>query len=138
MQMNTIKRNTKNTDKKRVGRGGARGQQSGRGHKGQKQHGLRIRPEIRDMIKKIPKLRGRGIHPNKPLQAKLAVINFDTINSYFNDGETVSPDTLYKLGLISKKDLTNGVKILGRGELTKSVKFENCEFSKTAQEKAGK
>ena len=135
MQIHTLQRNTKNKSTKRVGRGGARGQQSGRGHKGQKQHGLRIRPALRDMIKKIPKLRGRGIHPNKPIQAKPNTINLGQIDAHFTDGEIVSALTLLQKGLIQDKDLSAGLKILGTGEMTKKVTFEGCEFSKTAAEK---
>jgi len=46
--------------KRRVGRGGKRGKTSGRGMKGQKSRaGRRIRPAIRDVMKKFPKKRGQ-------------------------------------------------------------------------------
>ena len=54
MQTHELKRRTPNRKTKKVGRGGLRGKTSGRGHKGQKQHGGHgIRAEIRDQIKKI-------------------------------------------------------------------------------------
>jgi large subunit ribosomal protein L15 len=49
----------KTRDKKRIGRGGKRGGYSGRGQKGQKSRaGRRIRPAERDIILRLPKLRG--------------------------------------------------------------------------------
>ncbi|KKP29686.1 MAG: hypothetical protein UR15_C0010G0005 [Parcubacteria group bacterium GW2011_GWA2_31_28] len=60
MQLHQIQ--TKNSLKKskRIGRGGKRGTYSGKGIKGQKSRaGAKIRPEIRDFIKKLHKLRGR-------------------------------------------------------------------------------
>ena len=57
MQIHQIQRQTKLAKKKIIGRGGKRGTTAGRGTKGQKARaGHRIRPEIRDTIKKIPKL----------------------------------------------------------------------------------
>ena len=59
MQLHQIQ--TKNSLKKskRIGRGGKRGTYSGKGIKGQKSRaGAKIRPEIRDFIKKLHKLRG--------------------------------------------------------------------------------
>lgn len=59
MQLNQIKPVHKLKSKKRVGRGGKRGTYSGTGMNGQKSRaGAKIRPEIRDFIKKTPKKRG--------------------------------------------------------------------------------
>ena len=59
MQLHEIKPTHKLKTKKRVGRGGKKGTYSGRGVKGQKSRaGAKIRPEIRDLIKKMPKKRG--------------------------------------------------------------------------------
>ncbi len=53
--------NIKEKSKKRVGRGGKRGTYSGRGIKGQKSRaGRKMRPAIRDLIQRTPKLRGVG------------------------------------------------------------------------------
>ena len=58
----------KDRKKKRVGRGGKRGTTSGRGTKGQKSRsGHRIRPAERDLLIRIPKLRG---YRNKSIQKK--------------------------------------------------------------------
>lgn len=59
MQTHEIKRNTPNRDRRYVGRGGKRGKTAGRGTKGQNARaGRKIKPVIRDFIKKIPKNRG--------------------------------------------------------------------------------
>ena len=72
MQFHTLKRKTKNKKGKTVGRGGTRGKTSGRGTKGQNARaGRKKRPELRDFIKRVPKLRGRGKNSNKSIQQKL-------------------------------------------------------------------
>ncbi|HEY4495498.1 MAG TPA: uL15 family ribosomal protein, partial [Candidatus Paceibacterota bacterium] len=64
MQLHQLQRNKKARKGIRVGRGGKRGKTSGRGTKGQKARaGHRIRPEIRDAIKKLPKRRGYRFNP---------------------------------------------------------------------------
>jgi large subunit ribosomal protein L15 len=126
----------------RVGRGGKRGTFSGRGTKGQKaRSGRRMRPELRDILKKIPKLRGRGKHSLKPFQIKPLVINVRDLERLFTAGETVSLQTLKEKGAL---DFTlskpRGVKILGTGELKKKLTIEGCEVSESAKakiEKAG-
>jgi len=61
MQWNNLKPRTKRKRSAQVGRGGKRGKTSGRGTKGQNARaGRKKRPEIRDFIKRFPKLRGRG------------------------------------------------------------------------------
>jgi len=59
MQIHQIKPKIKKKNRKIIGRGGKRGTYSGRGIKGQKSRaGRKIRPELRDIIKKLPKKRG--------------------------------------------------------------------------------
>jgi len=59
MQLHEIQPDHKNKSKKRIGRGGKRGTYSGRGMKGQKSRaGHKIRPAIRDLMQRTPKLRG--------------------------------------------------------------------------------
>lgn len=72
MQFHALKRNTPNKKSKQVGRGGKRGKTSGRGTKGQNARaGHKKRPELRDFIKRLPKLRGRGKSSLKSIQTKL-------------------------------------------------------------------
>ena len=64
MQLHEIQPLHENRKEKRVGRGGKRGTTSGRGTKGQRARaGHRIRPAERDLIQRLPKLRGFA---NKP------------------------------------------------------------------------
>jgi len=59
IQLHQIQPEHKLKKKKRVGRGGKRGTYCGRGIKGQKSRaGAKIRPALRDLIKRIPKKRG--------------------------------------------------------------------------------
>ncbi len=72
MQFHTLKRKTPNKKSKQVGRGGTRGKTSGRGTKGQNARaGRKKRPELRDFIKRVPKLRGRGKSSLKSRREKL-------------------------------------------------------------------
>ena len=59
MQLHELKVENKNRAKKRIGRGGKRGTYSGKGMKGQKSRaGRKIRPSVRDLMQRTPKLRG--------------------------------------------------------------------------------
>src|ERR1035437_3199841 len=84
-----------------VGRGGKRGKTAGRGTKGQKaRSGHKIRPEIRDMIKRIPKLRGRGKNSNLSINEKPITINLQSIEAKFKAGDVVSRQTLIEKKII--------------------------------------
>ena len=136
MQIHELKRNNPNKKRKTVGRGGKRGKTSGRGTKGQNaRSGSSRRPEERDLIKKLPKLRGRGVNQNKDFGPKAHPVSLETIEANFESGERVNPEALFKKGLIKK---VNGklslVKILTKGTLTKKIDFKNCLISKTAKE----
>lgn len=138
--MHNLKRKNPNKKKKVIGRGGLRGKTSGRGHKGQKQHGGHgIRSELRDQIKKIPKLRGRGKNSNKSIALDNMPINVATIEAHFAAGETVSPTSLREKGLIKGARARKAdVKILGNGDLSKKVNVEGCLVSASAAEKISK
>lgn len=72
MQFHNLRAKTKRKYAQQVGRGGARGKTSGRGTKGQNARaGHKKRPEMRDIIKRIPKLRGRGKSSLKSFKPKL-------------------------------------------------------------------
>lgn len=137
MQLNTLKRKTPNKSHKRVGRGGGRGKTSGRGTKGQNARaGHKKRPEVREQLKKLPKLRGYAF---KGYKEKPAVVNLSALEAAFATGDTVSPTTLAERGLIrGRKGETPKVKILGTGELTKKLSFTGCTVSLSAKEKIEK
>lgn len=141
MQSHTIKRKTENKKKKTVGRGGTRGKTSGRGTKGQNARaGNKKRPEIRDIIKKLPKLRGRGKNSNKPIELKArATVSLEAISAIFKDGAIVSPETLFANKLIKKSGgMFPAVKILSGGNIAKKITVIDCTTSKTALDKIEK
>ena len=139
MQLHEIKRKTPNKKAPLIGRGGKRGKTSGKGHKGQKARaGRKMRPEIRDIIKKLPKLRGYAFNS---IQDKAFPVALSTIDKSFKDGDRVEPKTLAAKGIIEK---VNGkyppVKILSGGEITKKLIVSGCKVSagaKASLEKAG-
>lgn len=136
MQLHNLKSKTKFHKEKRVGRGGKRGTTSGRGTKGQKARaGHRIRPAERDILKRIPKLRG---YKFKSFRLKPRVVNFYELERKFKSGDTVSPETLLKTGLIGKiKGRMPEVKILGKGILNENFVFKDVDFSNKARLKIG-
>lgn len=118
---------------KRVGRGDASGHgtYSGRGQKGQRarsggRKGLKLKG-IKPIIKKLPKLKGfKSIHP------KFEIINLETLEKKFSDGDVVRPEKMLEVGLI--KSLKDNIKILGRGKLSKKLIIQAHSFSKSAEE----
>lgn len=142
MQHHNLIPKTKNKKTMLVGRGGKRGKTSGRGGKGQTARaGHKSRPELRDFIKRIPKLRGRGVNQNKSPNEKPVIVNLDAIEAVFESGAVISPATLIAKKTISTQDgRIPQVKILGAGDITKKFTIELCLISKQAQvkvEKAG-
>src|SRR3989338_5472724 len=104
MQFHTLKRAHKNKTSTQVGRGGKRGKTSGRGGKGQTARaGHKMYPQIRDMIKRIPKLRGRGKQSFKSFQERHTPVNLEIIEGAYEQGGIVSPETLMSAGIISLK-----------------------------------
>ena len=136
MQINTLKREHPNKKYQQVGRGGTRGKTSGRGGKGQTARaGNKRRPEMRDIIKKIPKLRGYRFHS---ASIKPSPVNVGSLN-IFSAGSVVSPATLFEKNLIRRVGgKLPSVKILGAGEITIKVSVVDCIVSKTAKEKIEK
>lgn len=141
MQLHELQRATPNKKEKRVGRGGKRGKTSGRGTKGQKARaGHKIRPDYREKLKKLPKLRGYAFNS---IEAPALVVNLKDIEANFSAGATVNPKVLIDAGLIRirKNASTNAtVKVLGTGVLTKSITLSGCKVSASAKlaiEKAG-
>lgn len=142
MQFHTLKRTHKNKRSVQVGRGGKRGKTSGRGGKGQTARaGHKVYPQIRDAIKRLPKLRGRGKSSFKSFQVPAIPINLDVLEQVFGNGETVSPETLLEKGTISTKSgRVARVKILGKGTISKKLTVTGCLVSVSAEvaiEKAG-
>ena len=134
MQLHTMIPKTKHRRSRRVGRGGKRGTYSGRGIKGQHARaGAKFRPAEREIIKKIPKLRG---YKFKRFRKKPAVVNLDQIERSAKIGDTVTPAWLAERGLVERAGGSlPAVKILGRGTLAKRIAFKGVEFSASAKKK---
>lgn len=105
MQFHNLKKNKSNRKAKQVGRGGTRGKTSGRGTKGQNARaGRKKRPEMRDIIKRLPKLRGRGVNSLKSRKVKPIIINLSRVKAYFKEGEEINAKTLFEKDLIKTKN----------------------------------
>lgn len=130
---------------RRVGRGGKRGTFSGRGVKGQKSRaGHGIRPQIWDYIARIPKLRGfeRKTNVSKFGKATKSITPTFAIN--VSELAKISATEITPAVLVQNKivDRYKGklprVKILGNGELTKSIVVSGMSVSEGAREKIEK
>ncbi|HEY6019367.1 MAG TPA: uL15 family ribosomal protein, partial [Candidatus Paceibacterota bacterium] len=130
MQLNELKSKTKRNGSKRVGRGRAsgKGKTSGRGTKGQNARaGHKKRPDVREKLKKLPKLRG---YKFASIQNKPAVINLSVLEAAFGAGDTINPTVLADRGLINvRRGKTAKVKVLGDGEVTKKFTIAGCMVS---------
>lgn len=123
-----------NKAKKRVGRGpgSGNGVRAGRGQKGQKSrsgYSRRFGFEGGQMplYRRLPK---RGF--TNIFQKVYFVLNVRDLNQ-FEDGSEVSPEILIEKGLV--KNLRDGLRILGEGEITKKLTVRAHHFSSSAQEK---
>ncbi|GHU57647.1 50S ribosomal protein L15 [Clostridia bacterium] len=127
-----------NRDVKRIGRGHGSGQgkTAGKGHKGQwARSGGGVRPGFeggqQPLARRIPK---RGF--KNLFRTEYAVINLAELDKRFESGAVITEDELIDSGII-KKPLA-GVKVLGKGELTKSFTVKATAFSASAKEKIEK
>lgn len=129
--------------KKRVGRGGGSGKgfhTVGRGQKGQKARtkvhilfeGYKVK---KSLIRRLPMQRGKDKF--KQQTTRPIVVNLEALD-ILDANTNVNIETLAKAGIINKMDATvYGVKILGKGKLTKKLNI-NLPISKTAAEKVTK
>ncbi len=139
MQIHQLK-SPRQKQKKIIGRGGKKGTYSGHGIKGQNaRSGKRKRPAVRDLIGKIPKLRGvpssrykkQGV---KQFKAIYKIVNLDILEKKFEEGEVVTPASLLEKKLVNRiEGKIPRVKILGRGELKKRLTFKDVEMSETVK-----
>lgn len=122
----------------RIGRGGKRGSYSGRGVKGQKSRSGRvIRPAERDLIIRLPKLRG---FRNKPKTETTKVFNLKEISNNFKTikGEVIiSRESLIKSKLLSK-NFRGDIKILSVGEIDFPITVKDIYVSTEALKKIKK
>ncbi len=145
MQHNDLTATKGRTTARRIGRGGKRGKTSGKGHKGQKARaGRKIRPVLRDIIKKLPKRRGHGKNRARTVNSgrvKPAGVNLRALEIAFESGDRVTPGELVARKLVrTVSGRPPIVKILGTGQLTKRLTIIGCTASAAARaavEKAG-
>jgi large subunit ribosomal protein L15 len=136
MQLHQIKPIHKQRAKKRVGRGGAHGHYCGQGVPKGTSRSSHLKPSIRDLMKKYPKLRG---YKFKARDKNIVVLDLTILDKKFESGQIVSPQVLAERRLVRKiEGRIPAVKILGGGEIKKSLIFENVQVSKSAKEKIEK
>ena len=114
------------------GPGSGNGKTAGKGHKGQNaRSGGGVRPGFEGgqipLYRKLPK---RGF-TNK-FATTYAIVNLDQLNG-FEDNAVVSLETLVEAGIV-RRELC-GLKVLGRGEITKKLTVQAKVFSASAKEK---
>ena len=124
-------------ESKRVGRGigSGTGKTSGKGHKGQNaRSGGGVRPGFEGgqmpLYRRLPK---RGF--TNIFAKKYVTVNVEVLER-FENGTEVTAEVLKEAGIISKT--LDGVKILGRGEVTKSLTVKVAGFTASAKEKIEK
>lgn len=120
--------------RKRIGRGigSGHGKTSTRGHKGNKARG-QVNPNFEGgqtpLHRRLPQLRGF-----KPVNKKYyALVNVNVLQEQFEEGAEITPETLVATGVL--RDIHDGLKILGDGEVSKKFTVKAHKFSQTAQEK---
>jgi len=133
MQIHNVQKKHRNKKKKLIGRGGARGTYSGRGVKGQKAHaGRKIRPELRDIIKKLPKKRGYRF---ASIQDKPIPLDGAVLERAFSSGERVTAKALVAKGIIrQEKGRIPKIKILGKTTFSKKITISGIVVSKSAKD----
>jgi large subunit ribosomal protein L15 len=115
------------------GVGSGNGKTAGKGHKGQNaRSGGGVRPGFEGgqipLYRRLPK---RGFC-NARFANVYSIINVETLNT-FEDGAVVDMATLLEKGIVRKEN--DGLKVLGRGEITKKLTVKANIFSASAKEK---
>ena len=122
----------KKRTRKGRGIGSGLGKTAGRGSKGQNSRsggGVRTGFEGGQMplYRRLPKRGFKNIFADE-----FAEVNVSSLNR-FEDGAMVDPVALIEIGIL--KNVRDGVRILGNGELTKKLTVKANGFTKTAAEK---
>ncbi len=123
----------KNRKRKGRGPGSGNGKTAGRGHKGQ---GARSGYSMKagheggqtPLARRLPKV---GFYHES--RFPMAIVNLDDIEKAFKAGDTVNAESLAKAKLVDPKK--GGVKILGRGEVTKKFSVSANAISGSARSK---
>jgi len=139
MNLNDVHRGIhKNKARRRVGRGpgSGRGKTASRGSKGQgSRSGSSTSPVFEGgqmpLVRRIPK---RGF--TNSFADTVAIVNLAQLEKFFRNGEEATPDEMHGRGLV--RGAYDRLKVLGDGELTKSLKVSAHQFSRSALEKIEK
>jgi large subunit ribosomal protein L15 len=122
-------------NRKRVGRGpgSGNGKTAGRGYKGaQSRSGWKYKRGFEGgqmpLHRRVPK---RGF--TNIFRTEYDVVNLDQLEKLFEQGATVTVDSLRDKGIVSSR--TALVKVLGRGDVTKALTVQAHKFSGKAAEK---
>ncbi|MDP3646420.1 MAG: uL15 family ribosomal protein [bacterium] len=147
--LHQLKRTSKRAYR-RVGRGqsSTRGKQSGRGGKGQTARaGHKIRPAMRDIIKKIPKRRGYGKNRGRTYVPHLTpvALSLEKLNKLFESGAEVSVQAFRDRNMVSARKprlfkIVGPSTSFGASGLTKKFTIKDIAVSASARaaiEKAG-
>ena len=123
---------TRENFRKGRGAGSGNGKTAGKGHKGQNaRSGGGVRPGFEGgqipLYRRLPK---RGF--NNIFAKHYAIVNVNALD-VFENGAVVNAEALIEKGIIKKA--LDGVKVLGRGEVTKQVTVQAAIFSASAKEK---
>lgn len=116
--------------RRRIGRGraGDGGKTGGRGTKGAKARGQIARTYEGGQIPlqmRLPKLPGF----RSPNRVEYTVVNLALLETSFEPGAVIDPDTMRSKGLVKKK---GPVKVLGEGEIAKALQVKAHAFSSSA------
>lgn len=122
-------------ERKRIGRGAGSGQgkTAGKGHKGQKARaGRGMRPGFEGgqmpLQRRVPK---RGF--NNIFRDVVVTVNVSDLEARFDNGAVVDVVALKEAGLV--KNYFDSVKVLGNGEITKSLEVKVNAYSESAKQK---
>ena len=131
-EIRPAKGSTSNRYRKGRGHASGNGKTAGYGHKGQKARSgaPRIGFEGGQMplYRRIPK-RGFKNYNHK----EFAALNVCQLEQFYEDGATVSAEDLLEKGIV--KDIKDGLKILGAGEISKKLTVKARAFSEAAKQK---
>ncbi|WRS27490.1 50S ribosomal protein L15 [Oscillospiraceae bacterium MB08-C2-2] len=130
-ELSPVPGSNKKVYRKGRGAGSGNGKTAGKGHKGQKARSGGTRPGFEGgqmpLQRRIPK---RGF--NNIFAVRYATLNIQDLNK-LEEGSVVDVQTVIAAGLLKKP--LDGLKILGKGELTKKLTVNAAAFSATAKQK---
>ena len=128
MQRQDLKTSLPRKKKKDLGRGGKKGTYSGKGNKGQKaRSGAHVDPLFEGgrstLIYHMKKKRGFTSRT-----AKKSIVQIADIEKNFENGATISAESLVNMKLVAKKNIPLGIKVLGNAKITKKFVVEKEIF----------